>query len=89
LNVGRDTSSTTSNLLPPKPDTGESLELVAWSSVSTLIFLSPLLSLPAGLDRTPLSEAAAEGGEVIVLAEGDLVTGGPVEVVLPRRRGAR
>jgi hypothetical protein len=57
-------------------------KLIVWSSVNTLILRSLLLTLPAGLDRAPLSEVGTEGGEVVLLAEGGTVAGGPVDVVL-------
>jgi hypothetical protein len=50
--------------------------------MNTLILRSLLLTLPAGLDRAPLSEVGTEGGEVVLLAEGGTVAGGPVDVVL-------
>jgi hypothetical protein len=64
-------------------------ELVMWSSVNTLILQSLLLTVLAGLDRAPLSKVGTEGGEVVLLAEGGAVAGGPVDVVLPCGQGER
>jgi hypothetical protein len=38
---------------PPRPGAGEPLELIAQSSVNTVILLSLLLPLPTGLDLAP------------------------------------
>ncbi len=76
LKVGRDASS-----VPCDPPLlmGEPRELLARSSVNALILLSLPLPLPAGLDLLPLPGG---GGAAAVAA-------GSVDVVLPRRRGAR
>src|SRR6267154_571451 len=75
LKVGRDASS-----VPCDPPLlmGEPRELLP------LILLSLPLPLPAGLALLPLAIAVAE-----VAGGGGCVTAGPVDVVLPRRRGAR
>jgi len=73
LKVGRDASSVPCDPLPLL--VGEARELLA-----TLMLLSLPLPLPAGLALLPLPGG---GGAVVDVVGG----GGPVDVVLPRRRG--
>jgi len=74
LNLGRDASSAPCD---PPLLMGEPRELL-------LILLSLPLPLPAGLALLPLAAVTEEVG-----GGGGCVAAGPVDVVLPRRRGAR